>query len=131
MDNLMKSGKMFGLPGRREPFAAQARTCSPSRPPAPPPPPLTLLPDPRLAGSRHQSVTDYDALRSRSSSSSVQGYYQNQRFQPRQSEADQMMQAKRRMAAQRERELRNYHQEQQYNRSRLGTSLGEKERLGN
>lgn len=27
------------------------------------------------------------------------------------------MQAKRRMAAQRERELRNYHQEQQYNRS--------------
>jgi hypothetical protein len=30
---------------------------------------------------------------------------------------EQMMQAKRRMAAQRERELRNYHQEQQYNRS--------------
>lgn len=30
-----------------------------------------------------------------------------------------MMQAKRRMAAQRERELRNYHQEQQYNRSAL------------
>ncbi|KAJ5524234.1 hypothetical protein N7494_010884 [Penicillium frequentans] len=30
-----------------------------------------------------------------------------------------MMQAKRRMAAQRERELRNYHQEQQYNRSLL------------
>lgn len=28
-----------------------------------------------------------------------------------------MQQAKRRMAAQRERELRNYHQEQQYNRS--------------
>lgn len=28
-----------------------------------------------------------------------------------------MAQAKRRMAAQRERELRNYHQEQQYNRS--------------
>ncbi len=28
-----------------------------------------------------------------------------------------MMQAKRRIAAQRERELRNYHQEQQYNRS--------------
>ena len=29
-----------------------------------------------------------------------------------------MLQAKRRMAAQRERELRNYHQEQQYNRSK-------------
>lgn len=30
-----------------------------------------------------------------------------------------MQQAKRRMAAQRERELRNYHQEQQYNRSKF------------
>lgn len=30
-----------------------------------------------------------------------------------------MLQAKRRMAAQRERELRNYHQEQQYNRSKF------------
>lgn len=36
-----------------------------------------------------------------------------------------MMQAKRRMAAQRERELRNYHQEQQYNRS---TSLSANDR---
>lgn len=52
------------------------------------------------------------------SSSSLQGYLANQRFGPRQSEADQMMQAKRRAAAQRERELRNYHQEQQYNRSK-------------
>ena len=34
-----------------------------------------------------------------------------------------MLQAKRRMAAQRERELRNYHQEQQYNRSRLNHSM--------
>lgn len=31
-----------------------------------------------------------------------------------------MMQAKRRAAAQRERDLRNYHQEQQYNRSTSG-----------
>lgn len=30
------------------------------------------------------------------------------------------MQVKRRAAAQRERELRNYHQEQQYNRRKLG-----------
>ena len=35
-----------------------------------------------------------------------------------------MMQTKRRMAAQRERELRNYHQEQQYNRSRLWYPIG-------
>jgi hypothetical protein len=51
------------------------------------------------------------------SSLSLQGYLANQRFGPRQNEAEQMMQVKRRAAAQRERELRNYHQEQQYNRS--------------
>lgn len=47
----------------------------------------------------------------------MQNYYASQRFQGRPNEVDPMMQAKRRMAAQRERELRNYHQEQQYNRS--------------
>ena len=48
----------------------------------------------------------------------MQNYYTSQRYGGgRPSEAEQMMQAKRRMAAQRERELRNYHQEQQYNRS--------------
>ena len=52
-------------------------------------------------------------------SAGLQGYYAGQRFPGgRQSEAEQMLQAKRRMAAQRERELRNYHQEQQYNRSK-------------
>ena len=59
---------------------------------------------------------DYDQMRPHSNSN-VQGYYANQRQQPRPSETEQMVQAKRRMAAQRERELRNYHQEQQYNRS--------------
>jgi len=48
---------------------------------------------------------------------SLQNFYANQRFAPRPSEAEQMLQAKRRQAAQRERDLRNYHQEQQYNRS--------------
>jgi len=64
-------------------------------------------------------VNDYDGMRSHSShsSSSVQGYLTNQRFGSRPSEAEQMMQAKRRAAAQREKDLRNYHQEQQYNRS--------------
>lgn len=51
------------------------------------------------------------------SGSNLQNFYANQRHQSRPNEAEQMMQAKRRMAAQRERELRNYHQEQQYNRS--------------
>ncbi|KAK5105708.1 hypothetical protein LTR16_006552, partial [Cryomyces antarcticus] len=65
--------------------------------------------------SRHHSISEYDGSRP-SSASNLQNFYANQRFQPRQSEAEQMLQAKRRMAAQRERELRNYHQEQQYNR---------------
>lgn len=66
-------------------------------------------------GGRH-SVGGYSSP-SRSASNQ-QNFYAQQRYGGgRQSEADQMMQAKRRMAAQRERELRNYHQEQQYNKS--------------
>ncbi len=64
---------------------------------------------------RH-SIGDYEQIRPQSGGN-LQKFYANQRHQPRQNEAEQMMQAKRRMAAQRERELRNYHQEQQYNRS--------------
>ena len=66
---------------------------------------------------RHHSVSEYDPMRPHASSN-VQGYYAHQRFQHRPSEAEQMLQQKRRMAAQRERELRNYHQEQQYHRSK-------------
>lgn len=124
-DNLMKSGKWFaGMAGRRESMPSGGRseyggggTCqapqcnanvhlysSETRP---------------GASSRHHSVSEYDGGRpSSAASSGLQGFYQAQRFQPRQSEAEQMMQAKRRMAAARERELRNYHQEQQYNRSK-------------
>ena len=76
----------------------------------------TTIPD-RSGPQRHHSISDYDAARP-GSSHNLQNYYANQRFQPRQSEAEQAMQQKRRMAAQRERELRNYHQEQQYNRSK-------------
>jgi hypothetical protein len=69
--------------------------------------------DPRLTGAvaqRHHSISEFG-------NPNVPGYYAAQRFQSRPNEVEQMMQAKRRMAAQRERELRNYHQEQQYNRS--------------
>lgn len=65
---------------------------------------------------RHHSVSDFDSSRV-PPGGNVQGFYAAQRFQNRPNEVEQMMQAKRRMAAQRERELRNYHQEQQYNRS--------------
>ncbi|KAL8738728.1 MAG: hypothetical protein Q9181_000550 [Wetmoreana brouardii] len=67
-----------------------------------------------MSQHRH-SIGDYDQMRSHSGSN-LQNFYANQRHQSRPNEAEQMMQAKRRMAAQRERELRNYHQEQQYNR---------------
>lgn len=69
---------------------------------------------------RHHSVSEYDGIRSHSASN-AQGFYQNQRYAPRPNDADQMAQAKRRMAAQRERELRNYHQEQQYHRNVSGS----------
>jgi hypothetical protein len=57
---------------------------------------------------------------SRGHQHNLQNFYQSPRHQSSRgsNEAEQMMQAKRRMAAQRERDLRNYHQEQQYNRSR-------------
>ena len=75
------------------------------------------------APQRHHSgaSNEFDQMRSQSASN-LQTFYANQRYQPRPNEAEQMMQAKRRMAAQRERELRNYHQEQQYNRSASVTS---------
>ena len=75
--------------------------------------------DPRIPGGgiqRHHSISEFEGSRGHPSGN-VQGFYAAQRYQSRPNEVEQMMQAKRRMAAQRERELRNYHQEQQYNRS--------------
>ncbi|KAI2092613.1 hypothetical protein LOZ36_000492 [Ophidiomyces ophidiicola] len=116
VDNLVKSGKLFNSAPRRDSV-----------------PPMTGRPyadyDPRMmAGAhppRHHSVGDYDAARPHSASN-LQGFYAAQRFQGRPNEAEQMMQAKRRLAAQRERDLRNYHQEQQYNRSLLAEMSGNK-----
>ncbi|KAK7531784.1 hypothetical protein IWX47DRAFT_795164 [Phyllosticta citricarpa] len=119
IDNLYKSGKMpfFGVPGvpRRDSMPPMGRAYGGGGDY-----------DPRgMNSQRHHSVSDYDGIRSHSAQN-LQGYYANQRFAPRPNEADQMMQAKRRMAAQRERELRNYHQEQQYNRSVLSDISGAK-----
>lgn len=57
--------------------------------------------------------------------SNLQNFYATQRQQSSRgsNDAEQMIQAKRRLAAQRERELRNYHQEQQFNRSRPPSSV--------
>jgi len=85
---------------------------------------LRLLTLPSGAGPRHHSVSDFGGDARTYSASNLQNFYATQRHQPsRASEAEQVMQAKRRMAAQRERELRNYHQEQQYNRSRPPSSI--------
>lgn len=124
LDNLNKSGKLFNTPLRRESmpmvgaprsfpeFGNISKSLNKNRIKA-----NGRCSDPRLPGmAQRHSISDYDPLRSQSGSN-LQNYYANQRHQARPNEAEQMMQAKRRMAAQRERELRNYHQEQQYNRS--------------
>ncbi|KAK0733805.1 hypothetical protein B0T26DRAFT_745803 [Lasiosphaeria miniovina] len=114
IDNLFKSGKMFGggSGGRRESL--------------PKPGPARKYPDfdGRMVGGpgpRPHSATDFGDARGPHPSSNLQNFYAAQRHQSSRgsNEAEQMMQAKRRMAAQRERELRNYHQEQQYNRTVL------------
>jgi hypothetical protein len=132
-ENLIKSGKPFGpgfAPqpggGRREsmPMVGGAPRPYPdygTQSARPTPAALTQNTEQRMGGSqRHGSVSEYDGARPHSTSN-AQGFYQNQRYAPhapRPNDADQMVQAKRRMAAQRERELRNYHQEQQYHRSK-------------
>ncbi|TKA46955.1 hypothetical protein B0A54_03911 [Friedmanniomyces endolithicus] len=116
-DNLVRSGKMFPgqIPGISSPAAPSRRESIPT---ASRGYEGYASSDPRMGGPppRNQSASEYDG--GRPGSAGLQGYYAGQRYPGgRQSEAEQMQQAKRRMAAARERELRNYHQEQQYNRS--------------
>lgn len=70
-------------------------------------------------------MTDFSEARGGYPGPGLQSFYAAQRHQTSRgsNEAEQMVQAKRRLAAQRERELRNYHQEQQYNRSRPPSSV--------
>ncbi|CAK7235739.1 hypothetical protein SCUCBS95973_009368 [Sporothrix curviconia] len=103
IDNLVKSGKMFGVPGRHG--------------------------RPGHVNSRPHSMAEFGDARG-AHQSNLQNFYASQRHQSSRgsNEAEQVVQAKRRMAAQRERELRNYHQEQQYNRTVLAelSSFGNK-----
>ncbi|KAJ5983166.1 hypothetical protein N7481_005265 [Penicillium waksmanii] len=109
IDNLVKSGKLWNAP-RRDSMPMMMGRPYPEY-------------DPRMGGpQRHHSVSEFENSNTNNRahpSGNAQGFYASQRYQGRTNEVDQMMQAKRRMAAQRERELRNYHQEQQYNRSLL------------
>ncbi|KAI0112346.1 hypothetical protein F4776DRAFT_351743 [Hypoxylon sp. NC0597] len=95
IDNLVKSGKMYGPPGRHGRVASGH-------------------------GPRPHSL-EFGDPRAGHPGPNLQNFYAAQRHQPSRgsNEAEQVMQAKRRMAAQRERDLRNYHQEQQYNRNVL------------
>lgn len=129
VDNLVKSGKMYPHQ-RRDSMPLMAPRGFPQEHGRTRTPSSTNLAldtqhahaEPRIVPGipppqRHYSgVQDFEAARPHSAST-LQTFYANQRFQPRPSETDQVLQAKRRIAAQRERELRNYHQEQQYNRS--------------
>ncbi|KAH8721863.1 hypothetical protein BGZ61DRAFT_475803 [Ilyonectria robusta] len=102
-ENLQKSGKGYGMGGRH------GRT-------------------PHGSGPRSHSVNNFDDARG-PQGPNLQNFYANQRHQPSRgsNEAEQVMQAKRRMAAQRERELRNLHTEQQYQRTVLTEiSIGNK-----
>ncbi|TQW08741.1 hypothetical protein V2A60_006223 [Cordyceps javanica] len=95
-ENLQKSGKGYAMGGR------------PGRPP-------------HGQGSRSHSVNNFDEPRG-PPGPNLQNFYAAQRHhQPSRgsNDAEQVMQAKRRMAAQRERELRNLHTEQQYQRTVL------------
>ncbi|KAL4806115.1 hypothetical protein BDV18DRAFT_122410 [Aspergillus unguis] len=135
IDNLVKSGKLWAAPRRDSMPMMMGRTHpeygTESRPPSARPYSEHQYTDPRMPNpaQRHHSISDFDGARMHPTPN-VQGFYASQRFQQgRPNEVDQMMQAKRRMAAQRERELRNYHQEQQYNRSLLAEmSAGKSDR---
>ena len=123
-ENLQKSGKGYGMGGRRKflfPFKLSCRSIHGSTSIYLPHSPLAGRP-PHNPGPRSRSVNSFDDARGPPGppGANLQNFYATQRHQPSRgsNDAEQVMQAKRRMAAQRERELRNLHTEQQYQRSR-------------
>ncbi|KAI8156121.1 hypothetical protein KHU50_009993 [Colletotrichum sp. SAR 10_65] len=119
-ETLAKSGKSYGMGGRRE----YPTPGGPKMGPAGPGPARKSLDfTGRMgagagAGPRPHSMNQFDDARGHPNSN-LQNFYASQRHQSSRgsNDAEQMMQAKRRMAAQRERELRNLHTEQQYQRT--------------
>ncbi|OAA36085.1 hypothetical protein NOR_07691 [Metarhizium rileyi] len=109
-ENLQKSGKGYAMGARRKPTPkASLRSGAP------------IFPDGRVShgsGPRpHPMNNNFEGPQGHN----LHNFYASQRHQPSRgsNEAEQVMQAKRRMAAQRERELRNLHTEQQYQRNTL------------
>ncbi|KAL1895967.1 hypothetical protein Cpir12675_003007 [Ceratocystis pirilliformis] len=115
-ENLAKSGKIFAMGPRRE-FSA-ANPISGFGPSIRPRPDGRLPPMP---GVRPNSINDGP---DRALQTSFQNFYSPQRHQsPRgPNETEQALQTKRKMAAQRERELRNLHTEQQFQRNTMSDS---------
>jgi hypothetical protein len=109
-ENLSKSGKAYGMPGVRREFAgspAPGMVKHHSR--------MNTISGP---APRPHSMNAFDEIRNHGGPG-LQNFYANQRHTSSRgsNEAEQVMQSKRRMAAQRERELRNHHMEQQFQRS--------------
>ncbi|KAL5611417.1 hypothetical protein BROUX41_000972 [Berkeleyomyces rouxiae] len=115
-ENLTKSSKIFAMGPRRE-FSA-ANPISGFGPSIRPRPDGRLPPMP---GVRPHSVNDGT---DRALQVNIQNFYTHQRHQPARapSGAEQLLQNKRKMAAQRERELRNLHTEQQFQRNTMAES---------
>uniref|UniRef100_A0A8H7NJD2 Uncharacterized protein n=1 Tax=Bionectria ochroleuca TaxID=29856 RepID=A0A8H7NJD2_BIOOC len=113
-ENLQKSGKGFMSGGRRK-FSPMHHGPNSAR--------STPDFDGRVGhgGPRSHSITSFDESRGSGQGANLNNFYAPQRHQSSRgsNEAEQVMQAKRRMAAQRERELRNLHTEQQYQRNAL------------
>ncbi|OLN96516.1 hypothetical protein CCHL11_00615 [Colletotrichum chlorophyti] len=119
-ENLAKSGKSYGMGGRREYPTPGGPKIGPA---GPGPARKSLDFTGRMGagagpGPRPHSMNQFDDARGHPNSN-LQNFYASQRHQSSRgsNDAEQMMQAKRRMAAQRERELRNLHTEQQYQRT--------------
>ncbi|KAK2594063.1 hypothetical protein QQS21_008212 [Conoideocrella luteorostrata] len=110
-ENLQKSSKGYAMGTRRKPTPkASMRNNTPMFPDGRPP---------HGNGPRSHPMNNnnFDGPQGHN----LHNFYASQRHQPSRgsNEAEQVMQAKRRMAAQRERELRNLHTEQQYQRNVL------------
>lgn len=125
-ENLSKNGKAYGGMGGRREYSSPGPNM-PGGPGSGPGGPRRSIDHsagraPSAAGNRPHSMNNnqFDDARGHPNSN-LQNFYATQRHQPSRgsNDAEQMMQAKRRMAAQRERELRNLHTEQQYQRTSL------------
>lgn len=114
-ENLHKSGKGYAMNARRKPTPKTSMRSNPPMFPDGRPPQGNPRPHPMNNNSNNHN--NFDGPQGHN----LHNFYASQRHQPSRgsNEAEQVMQAKRRMAAQRERELRNLHTEQQYQRNVL------------